>query len=82
MQWTNVNDFTATSGDFTFQAVLFETSNRIEVRIGPVPNPLALSPSIGVQDSTGANGSNIYCGAVPPPQYVTSCVPVGTSPAL
>jgi hypothetical protein len=58
IQWHNVRRFGFASGGNTFQAVLFQNGT-IAFRYGVIDGMPTLSPSIGIENSTGAAGVSV-----------------------
>ncbi len=86
IQWHNVRRFGQTSGGNTFQAVLFE-NGAIAFRYGVIDGPTVLSPSIGIENSTGTVGVAVAPASIgtgntcrifiPPGGCSACCLPSG-----
>lgn len=83
VQWTNVPELAATVTN-TFQAILSEGSNKIELRYGPIdPQTTANDYTVGVENQTGTAGLAVNtallaagdCYCILPVCYSNPCCP-------
>jgi hypothetical protein len=63
VQWTNEQRFPTTGGPNTLQAILFANGD-IDFRYGALEGSPPLTPSIGIEDSTGTIGISIAPGDI------------------